>query len=167
MANPYTFIDSNTNFEITNIYDLIDSYFDYPILEKVKNEKGISVYMCKLKTLLGGIDQRYLIVICKEDSLPLQTRLKLSNISWINFQARTLKEDRGIRTYHSYTPKTTDEYKLPVSLKQRYEDHTDYNMNNYPHITVTLLHKTKNLYQYPDTGTLCACFETFQTIISV
>ncbi len=167
MANQFSFIDSTINFETTNVSDLIDSYYDYPILEKIKNEKGVSIYMCKVKTLLGGIEQRYLIAICKQDQIPLHTKIKLSNLSWINFQARTLKEDQGVSTYHSYTPKTTSDYYIPVLMKQRFEDHTDYTLSDYPHVTVTLLHKNKNLYYYPDKGHIAACFETFQTVLTI
>ena len=50
----YSFIQSHVDFSSENIYNLVDSYFDHPIMEKFKNEQGLSIYMCKIKTLLAS-----------------------------------------------------------------------------------------------------------------
>ena len=167
----YSFIQPNTNFSTKNVYDLVDSYFDEPTMEKVKNEKGMSVYMCKLATLLASAEQRYLIAVCVEDRIPIGYRLPLKNIEWKSFQARSLPEkDFFIKTKHSYLAKNSPEYQVPVSLQHRYEDHTDYLLDDREanmKCSITLLHKRKNLYTFPDHGTIGACLETFQTVVTV
>ena len=67
---------------------------------------------------------------------------------------------------HKYSPKNEVSYTIPVSLMKRYEDHTDYLINNIG-VTVTLLHKNKNLYEYPPTGNLASCLETYKTILVI
>ncbi len=167
----YSFIQPNVDFSTKNLYNLVDMYFDQPIMEKMKNEKGMSIYICKLATLLASVEQRYLIAICHEDLIPVGSRLPLKNIEWKNFQSRTLPEkDYIVKTKHSYLSKNGIEYQVPVYLKQRYEDHTDYMVDDKEvniKCTITLLHKKKNLYTFPDSGTIGACLETFQTVIMI
>ena len=169
--NNFSFTQPNTNFFTKNVYDLIDTYFDEPDMEKIKNEKGMSVYMCKLVTLLASAEQRYLIAISSQDSIPVGYRLPLKNIEWKSFQARSLPEkDYLIKTKHSYMAKNKPEYQINVFLKNRFEDHTDYVLDDQEanmKCSITLLHKRKNLYTFPDHGTIGACLETFQTVITI
>lgn len=152
-----------------HLYNLIDSYFDEPILEKTKDDqtKGLSIYMCRISTLLGGADQRYILTTSDMDKHPIGTRLRLSNIIWKSFQARTIPQYLTNIPKHSYTPKTDSTYLLPVTLMNRYEDHTDYILDGNTRTIVTLLHKNKNLYEYADRGTLATALETFKALVLI
>jgi hypothetical protein len=152
---------------VRNTYQLIDQYFDHPILEKLKDRDNLSVYIAKIKTLLGGQEQRYIIVTTFRDINAPGTKTPLKDLIWKSFQTRSLPD--GMTTNkHSYVPKNDVKYQIPVTLSKRYEDHTDYDMNNETYkLSVTLLHKNKNLYSYPEKGTVSACLETFQTIVTV
>ena len=155
-----------------HLYELIDSYFDHPILEKTRDDvmNSISIYMCRISTLLGGADQRYLVVTSEIDSHPIGTRLRLSNMIWKSFQTRTIPQYLTKIPKHSYTPKTDSEYLKPIVMTNRYEDHTDYRfdgVDGYSRMTVTLLHKTKNLYEYAERGTLATALETFKALVLI
>ena len=161
----YTILDNST-ISLKNFYELIDNYFESPILEKIQNQNNTSIYMCKIKTLLASPEQRYLVAVTQIDKNPVGIKLPLSNINWKSFQTRTLSNfDKNIVT-HKYSQKNMPEYTIPVSVKNRYEDHTDYSIENYRG-TVTLLHKNKNIYEYPPNGNLASCLETYKTVIVV
>lgn len=161
----YTFLD-NTDFSSKNLYELINNYFESPVLQKTENKSTSSIYMCKIKTLLASPEQRYLIAITPLDRNQIGKRISLENISWKSFQTRSLINLEIDLPVHKYSQKNHSDYTIPVSLINRYEDHTDYIINNY-NSTVTLLHKNKNLYEYPPNGNLAACLETYKTIIVI
>lgn len=161
----YTFID-DVNFSSKNLYDLIDQYFESPVLKKIQNQKNLSIYMCRIKTLLASPEKRYIIAITELDRNSIGTSLPLSNIIWRSFQTRCLSNVDIDLPDHKYSPKNESNYIIPVSLTNRYEDHTDYKISNY-NATVTLLHKNKNLYEYPPNGNLASCLETYKTIIVI
>lgn len=150
------------------LYPIIDAYFDHPVLEKTKNDNAlsISIYMCKISTLLAGADQRYLVVTVDMDSRPVGSRISLSELSWKSFQTRTIPQYLTCPK-HSYLPKSDQPYLIPVDLVKRYEDHTDYSLDGYPSLTVTLLHKHKNLYEYSEKGVLASALETFRCVIVI
>ena len=135
---------------VQNLYELINSYFDSPILQKTKDDhiSHLSIYMCKISSLLAGADQRYLIVTTEQNHQPVGSKLPLTNISWKSFQSRTIPTHIPNIPKHSYSPKSDDIYLIPVSLIERYEDHTDYYMDKegYHDVCITLLHKNKNKY---------------------
>ena len=161
----YTMLDS-VDFSIKNIQDLVDSYFNSPTMEKIKDDSSISVYMCKISTLLGGLYQRYLIAITSRDKNPIGSRILLSNINWKCFQSRTLSGMKHDMIKHSYEPKQEPQFLLNVSMYKRDEEHTEYKIDNgYNNIIVSLIHKNKNVYEYPLNGNLASCLETFQTVI--
>jgi hypothetical protein len=159
----YTILD-NSSISSKNLYDLIDSYFESPILEKTQNQNNSSIYMCKIKTLLASPDQRYIVATTQLDNNPLGMKLPLSNIIWKSFQTRSLSNVSINLPLHKYSPKNESSYTIPVSIIKRFEDHTDYLINNF-NSTVTLLHKNKNVYEYPSNGNLASCIETYRTII--
>jgi hypothetical protein len=162
----------DSDFSIKNLYEIIDDYFDSPQLEKVQDNQNISMYMCKIATLLAGAEQRYLIAICNIDNNPIGKKVLLSNINWKSFQTRTLvPNDSNYKIIsHSYSPKNNERFNnIGVNLLKRYEDHTEYFFEDqiYNKFIVSLLHKNKNLYEYPESGNLPACLETFKTIILI
>jgi len=161
----YTILDNST-ISSKNFYELIDNYFESPILEKIQDQNNTSIYMCKIKTLLASPEQMYLVAITSLDKNQVGLKLPLSNINWKSFQTRAFsKFEKNIVT-HKYSPKNMSEYTIPVSLVERYEDHTDYSIENY-RATVTLLHKNKNIYEYPSSGNLASCLETYKTVIVI
>jgi hypothetical protein len=163
----YSILDGSNNLSIKNFYEVIDNYFESPILEKIQNSENKSIYMAKIKTLLASPEQRYIIAITDLDLYKIGKKLPLNNISWKSFQTRCLANlDKNIVT-HSYSSKNIPEYTLKLSLMNRYEDHTDYSLDEYNSLTITLVHKNKNLYEYPSSGNLASCLETYKSVIVI
>ena len=162
----YTSLIPSVTISVQNLYDLLDTYFESPVLEKVKDEKDVSVYMCKIATLLAGLEQRYLVVTTEQDRHPIGTKFELSNISWKTFQTRTIPQNIPVPK-HSYAPKSDPIFMTSVTLKKRYETHTDYDITGYPGCMITLLHKNKNLYEYPEHGSIATAIETYKTLFII
>lgn len=158
----YTMIDS-FDFSHKNIYLEIDNYFDSPVMEKVRDDAQVSIYMAKIKSFLASVEQPYIVAVTKRDNKPIGFKLYLKNLEWTSFQTRMLIPDETLNKIqkHSYHPKNNI---IPVQLKERYEDHTDYVIMG-SGVGITLLHKSNNLYEYPNSGNLGACLETYRTII--
>lgn len=167
MASLYTTINPNDSISAQNLRDLIDSYFESPVLEKVKEDRGVSVYMCKIASLLASVDQRYLVVTSEQDNQPIGKRFPLSNISWKTFQTRTLPSAPLTIPKHSYHPQNAEMFMIPVSLKERTETHTDYHIQGFHGCMLTLLHKNKNVYEYPEKGTIATALETYKTVFII
>lgn len=160
----YSVID-NINFSEKNLYELVDNYFESPTLEKIQDKNNTSVYMCKIHTLLASPEKRYIVAITEQDNNSIGKKVDLQNLNWKSFQTRTLGNIEKNIISHKYSPKNMPQYTIKVSIEDRYEDHTDYNIDKY-NATVTLIHKNKNLYEYPPTGNLASCLETYKTVIT-
>lgn len=167
MAYSYLQGDDLVSFgKIENIYSLISSYFDNPILQKTKDDviTNNSVYMCKINSLLAGAEQRYIVVTTDKDNHPVGKMLSLDTIIWKSFQTRTLPYIQGIKK-HSYQAKNEQAYLIPITLIERYDDHTDYLMKSPTTLTVTLIHRHKNKYEYAEKGSLAAALESYQCVL--
>lgn len=146
------------------IRNLINNYYDLPMMQKIKNDGDKSVYMCRIQSMLLH-DHRYLIVVCPIDDSPVGVRSHISDLSWECLQARILEnEDYMSLSQHSYEPKRDAVYLMDVSRIYQSEDYSIYDSSNHQ-IEITLLNTVKDKYEYPDKGTLLSCLETFQTII--
>lgn len=163
----YSILDGSNNLYTKNLYEVIDNYFESPILEKTQNSENKSIYMTKIKTLLASPEQRYIIAITDLDQYPIGKKLPLNNIPWKSMQTRYLSNLNKNIVTHSYSPKNLPEYTLKLTLLNRYEDHTDYLLENHKSVIATLIHKNKNLYEYPPSGNLASCLETYKSIIVI
>lgn len=142
----------------------LNNYYDSPSLQKVKEENGKAIYMCKIRSLLLN-EKRYLIAICKSDSYPIGHLSPLNDLIWEFFQARILQDSTFESIIqHSYALKTESNFKMNlVRCTKEFSIYRD-EQEKLP-IEITLLHTSRIEYEYPRNGTLTSCLETFQTII--
>lgn len=150
-----------------NFMKLLNDYYDSPLLQKVKYANGVSIYMCKLSSLLLH-EKRFLIVTVKEnDNLPIGQQFPLKELSWTSFQTRVLDSDEYEEiVIHSYVLKREPNFNMiRVKATEEYSVYKD-EQRKLP-IELTLLHINRNRFEYPERGTLISCLETFQTIIQL
>lgn len=152
---------------VSELYSAVDYYFDSPSFVKIKNIDVHTVYMCKLNICLGNMT-RYLVCITDRDAYLVGDVLPLSAIKWRVFQTRSLKDSYPLlKTKHSYVPKHGGIFNSLISKTTSTADRqTDYNSETIP-ILVTLLEADKNMFNYPESGTLNSAFETYNTIIKL
>jgi hypothetical protein len=145
------------------VYSLITEYFNNPMLTKIKDVEGHSLYIAKIDCLLYT-ENRYIMVFIQSDRTQIGTVSYLKNLKWKSFQTRTLSENHNIKPFQ-HTPNKNVKFKSQIMLKQRDQKQTSYTCEDYP-IIVTLLSKGNSSYEYASKGTLVSALETWRTIIS-
>ena len=94
-------IDSDLDFSKREIYQLFFNYFNDPILTKIKDDAGNTLYAAKIGLLLR--DNRYLLVSTPKDNYQVGQTFKLSDIKWNILQTRTLSDDYNCNSF-LYSP---------------------------------------------------------------
>lgn len=156
--------------EKVSFYNTIIKSFGDPIMTKVKqlprpsaDKPGFSVYYAKVGCLLC-LDDRYIACIVDKDVLPLGSNRRLSEISWISFQTRTIDnlpmklKDQKIKGEH------VDGLKDKIVLKQRLADRYVYYAEKSP-VKIELLFD-QNETTYSETGTIQSALDTYNCSIS-
>jgi hypothetical protein len=147
----------------TDIYDSFTSYFDNPVMYKIKNIDGFSMYMAKIYCMLGNTF-RYLIIFVKQDLNANNSNQHMKNLEWVSLQTRTLDENHVLKP-HAYTASRHNVLNQSILLKDRTEEESTYECDLFP-LTISLLHTKKgSKYQYQAKGTIVSALETYQTII--
>jgi hypothetical protein len=152
-----------------HVYESFSAYFKNPVMTKIKDvklsEKAMySVYMVKIRALLGNAF-RYLILFVDKDDNSIKTNKYMNDCEWISLQTRTLEENHSIAT-HSYQSVRKPPMNQKISIKTRDDKKSIYNVDKFP-LEITLLHTRKNhSYQYNPNGTIASALETFQTIVN-
>lgn len=147
-----------------DIYESFSTYFENPILTKIKNVKNYSVYMSKIHAMLGNA-YRYLILIIENDHQAIGDTKPMESCEWVSLQTRTLEEQHRLKP-HIYTVVKKPPLNQKINIKTRNETQSTYICESFP-LSVTLIHTQKNsTYQYQPVGTIVSALETFQTIVS-
>lgn len=146
------------------VYDSFNEYFNNPVMTKIKNVEGFSVYMAKIYSLLGNA-HRYLILFVNQDLYVNGSKKNMNQLEWVSLQTRTLTDNHNL-PFHTYRVFKFPALDKKITILDRNEEKSTYNTEDYP-ITVILLHTRKNnVYQYQQQGTILSALETFQTIIN-
>ena len=145
------------------IYKIISSYFDNPIMTKVKSDKGLAFYAVRTTSLMLK-DSRYLIALLPEDGVPLGQKTPLASLNWVSFQTRTLSEDWKV-PIHRYSDKEEGPWDIPISLHHKDANYNYYYRCRLP-IEIELITPRTSFPNYPQTGTIAKALETFQTVIA-
>ena len=154
--------------EKEKIYQEFDKYFNHPIMTKVKDVEGCSMYMAKIYCMIG-IGCRYIVATVYQDNKPVKNVEKLKNLNWITLQTRTLTDNYNVNT-HTYQPARDGYLKIPIHKTNVTKEASTYNCKDSP-ITVTLLHDNKKdedyKLKYSNQGNIIIALETYNTIITI
>lgn len=156
----------NTGYDPTknHIYDSFVEYFDNPMLVKIKNVEGFSMYMVKIHAMLGNA-YRYLVLLVDQDFEPIGASKKMEEFEWVSLQTRTLEELHRIPV-HRYKAVMKKPLDQKIQVFNRTKERSVYKADDFP-LDITLLHTRKDhLHQYNPTGSIVTALETFQTIIN-
>ena len=145
-----------------DIHNLTSTYFNNPIMIKLKDENNESYYFTKIQTQLLN-SYRYIIAITPIDNHPINKRTYLKNIPWISLQTRTLKTKYDIPSI-TYYSNVFDDYHIQVI--DRKKTYTTYTSNDFP-IQIHVLVTSTNLFEYPEHATLSNALEKYQTLINI
>lgn len=146
--------------------DLLCEYFDSPVMKKVKDVKEMSIYACKVHSMLS-VDKRYIICNKKLDNFPIGYKTPLKDISWECLQTRAKNipnYDTGVP--HRYSIKKTENYRIPLYLEKREPASCTYRTSNDTTLCVTLLTEGKTPFIYGNEGNMVSALETYATLVS-
>jgi hypothetical protein len=146
-----------------DLHNLISTYFNNPIMTKIKDENNQSFYYVKIQSQLLN-SYRYIITIIPQDSYPIYKRTYLQNINWISLQTRSLKTNYNIPsiTYHN---DNLDNYNIRVF--DRTSNYTTYTSKDFTNIQIHVLITSNNIYEYPEHATISNALEKYQTLINI
>lgn len=139
-------------------------YFDNPVMIKIKDVNGYSMYMRKTHCLLSK-ECRYLIAFVKEDQMPPKSQERLVDLDWVSFQTRTLPDQHDIPS-HAYHPRADGPLSAKIERTSKTDDSSTYTCKDLP-INVVLLNTKKGVNDYQNQGSVIAALETYNTIICV
>lgn len=166
----YTIIDQESTSR-QKLYELLDSYFDSPSLEKIKDDGKVSIYMCRIVTLLASPEQRYLIAITPHDDEKVGEIKSLYTLKWKSLQMRLLSNVDPKVCKHSYRPKNTKSFYFPIRVIERYPDRTEYYIDEQSvkdECIVSILHTTPDQrLQCPDKSSFPSAIESYRTLFLI
>ena len=147
------------------LYQLLDRYYDSPMLLKIRDDPEFSMYGVQLPCFLLN-EKRFLILLCPRDAFYKNSRRSMKDLRWVSLQARSLNDpDMASLPLHTYQIKRDVQYALPLTIFHRSVQVSSYRLDEYP-LEVSLLHaRSNNEFEYPKEGTLVSALETFQTIL--
>jgi len=148
------------------VYELISSYYDDPIMIKIKNvdRDTFAMYAIQLPCLLMN-EKRFLIALTLNDQRPEGTNEKLSDLRWTSFMIRSLNDETLVHLpIHRYSIKRDHRYTIPLQITFRNKEISTYKTEMGVFL-ISLLHTKNQEYEYPNEGNLVSALETFQTVI--
>lgn len=158
-----TIFEPNFNLNKDKFQTLIVEYYQNPKLQKVKDTKTQSVYIAMVDNQLIAKKQ-FIVVTCGKDKYPSGKISYLMHLKWNSFQTRYLENTSAIPM--SYTVPSASKFDIKLQLVERQDEISRYKTLGNFSVYISLLHDNKNLYEYPNTGTLISALETFKTIIT-
>ncbi len=164
MANYGELIENIYDSKSENVYKAFDDYFNNPIMVKIKNVNGLSMYMAKTYCLLSN-ECRYIIAFTTEDFNTVKSKKPLREISWVSLQTRTLTDKHDLLP-HNYQPRAIGPLNKKITRIDKNKTASTYSCDGLP-IIITLLHtKSDTDSEYQQYGTVISALETYHTIIT-
>jgi hypothetical protein len=145
------------------LYKSMTTFFNNPMMTKIKDVNQYSMYMSKTYCLLNR-NCRYLIAFVNKDELNVGSTSELRTLRWDSFQTRTMSENHKLQS-HAYKAQRGGHLDVPINRVNVDEEASTYDCDKLS-LTVTLLHTKKGPSEYNDNGTLIAALETYQTVLS-
>jgi hypothetical protein len=150
--------------ELDVMYKAFISYFNNPLMTKIKNTDKYSMYMVKNYCLLSK-ECRYIVCLILQDNNPNGYKQTLDNMRWLSFQTRTLSQSHELES-HLYNPKRGGILDSEISRIKTDNNSSTYKCDKFP-FTITLLHTKNDINEYSNKGTVISALETYQTIIAL
>jgi hypothetical protein len=159
-------ISNNSNNNNKYVYSLFVSYYNDPIMIKLKYDKNTntsSFYVNIYSQLLNKY--HYLIVNIYNNEHPINTKIYLRNLNWFSLQTRILEQNYNIDTIN-YNSNNLDN--ILLNIVDRKNNITTYQSKYLNNIKVFVLHtKDNNLYEYPEKASLSQALEEFKTLVNI
>lgn len=149
-----------------SIHSLISSYYDNPLLYKVKDNDNHTIYMSEVQSLLGNT-YRFIVAVVPLDVFMIGDERPLSSLKWVSFQSRKYPA-RPYRTGKcNYKLKQGAPFNISFERISMDDEYTVYESKELPNVVITLINDKNNMFDYAKKGTLSIALETFNTIVTL
>jgi len=154
--------DSDYNPAHQQVYEVFSSYFENPLMIKLKEDSnGVSFYYARIHCMLG-VENRYLIALVPpgDRSVPASQH-RLSEISWFQLHISQSPDEFNVPVF-SYIPKKSPPY---TAIIQRFDHTASYDRYSCQGLPITVTIRIGSAMNQ-ERGTLCSALETFRTVIA-
>mgnify|MGYP000138312426 CR=1 FL=1 len=161
--NNYTFIDDSEDIKTYHLRSLFSSYFDNPLMTKVKDEDKYSVYMVEINTNTFRT-KRYIICFAEMDSKPIKHKIRLDSLQYKILQTRTLTNAYNLNI-HTYKKNRNHMFsKYVIKMVNKKNNTSEYEVENNMGVHLFLLDDKNRSYN--NSGNMLSAIETYNTIIT-
>src|SRR3989344_8831573 len=140
------------------IYNLFVTYFGNPVLTKINDSDGYSVYIVKVPFMLLEEQVKFIVVLVYKDNLNIGHTEYLQSLKWTSFQTRILPDQYSL-PIHFYTPSKSSPLNTEIIKTKKVDEASFYSCKQFPMLKITLLHTEKNK-DYNQKGTIVTALET-------
>ena len=162
--NNYTFINDSEDVKTYHLRSLFSSYFNNPLMTKVKDENEYSVYMVEINTNTFR-SKRYIICFAEIDHNPVEYKARLDSLQYKILQTRTLTNTYNLNIHNYRIDKNHMFSKYFIKMVNNKNNTYEYRVENNMGIHIFLLNDNKRSYNH--SGTMSSAIETYNTIITM
>lgn len=164
----HIFLDGTIDPRQSDLYSAVADYYENPVMTKLKDENGYSMYCVAIYAMLGK-DQRYLTVFVTQNRSPIGHTEALAELPWISLITSTLERHTYNVPAHTYRPRRLASLNYEIELKSRQGNNYEYRVKGSLPIVITLIGKKKerNAIEYPNKGNVISALETYQAIVTL
>lgn len=148
------------------IHKLFVDYFENPVLTKYKDNEENSVYITPIRSLIGGNNYRYLLVITDKDDVPLGNIKNMKDLNWNIISTKSDSKDYNIDRLHSYKIKTNKDLNKILNLKNVTETYKTFE-NQDLNLTASLIFTDKDNYGFLEKTYLINALETYNCVVNL
>ena len=158
-------IQNNSNNNISYIYSLFTTYYNNPIMTKLKYDQNTNISSFYVKIYSQLLNKfHYLIINIPDNDHSINTKIYLENLKWNSLQTRILDKNYDIHTINYQSNHLND---ITLHIVNRQNNMTTYECK-FLNIRVYVLHtKDNNLYEYPEKASLAQALEEFKTLVNI
>lgn len=145
---------------------IFNDYFNSLTFKFTGEKQNYAIYGAAIHSMIGADMCRYILAFVPKELATIKSG-KLSELSWVNLQARLCPKNTFNITQQSWrAPESAEAMNIMLNIKHRNDKHSTYTCS-LP-FEVILLHssKKKTIYQYPNNINLHWAIDQFQTIFN-
>ena len=142
----------------------ICDYFGNAIMTKVRDfQDKYSLYYAKMNSLCYSED-KYIIAIVQQNTLPVGSKQFLINLDWVSFQTRIIDTVSVPIKSQTVKSKISQSITDKISVVRKKEDRYVYSSTKYP-IEIELMFNEKD-DSYASEGTIQSALDTYSCVIT-
>lgn len=150
--------------------DLLNSYFQDIVFRRIEDKQGYAIYGAAISSMIAGDNQRHVFAFVPMH-LGVQSTARLSELPWQNLQMRMCpKMTYRLREQHWVLNPTLQDHMFGVVARSR--EYSTYSLqasaqSDFPfELLMINVPSKKSMYQYPNTLSLHAAIDKFNTIFN-